>query len=123
MNIEQLKQNIDEVKKYLSLSINDPTNGNELVGILSELMTIQSLSADTIARAESFMNNEFAKVIESGKYSEVSATERKHLIQRDCGMYVELYNRAVNYNKEIHYKIESIRTLISNAKELLRQNL
>lgn len=118
-----LKESLATIGKALSLTISDPTNGNELVVVLSEMMQLQALSADTVARSESFLNREIAKVIESDKYKDYPASDRKHLIQRDCAEYVEVYNKAQAYNKECHYKIESLRTLISNAKELLRQNI
>lgn len=123
MTQDILKDSLATIGKSISLSISDPTNGNELVHILNELMALQSLSADSVARAESFLTAEMSKVIESGKYDKYPANDRKHLIQRDCGSYVELYNRAERYNKELHYRIEALRTLISNAKELLRQNM
>jgi hypothetical protein len=123
MTIEELKINLSEIGKALRLNISDSSNGNELTLILSEMLPLLSLSADTKARSEVLLNNELAKLIESGKYDKYPASDRKFLRQRDCSELTELYNKSENYNKELHYRIEALRTMISNAKEIYKNEM
>lgn len=123
MNLSELKENLSVIGDTLRLNINDASNGNELTDILSNILPILSLSADTKARSEVLLNNEVAKIIEGGKYEAYPASDRKFLIQRDCAEYVELYNKSENYNKELHYMVEALRTMISNAKEIYKNEM
>lgn len=123
MNETQINEGLSLIKKSLSLNINDATNGNELVQVLENAMSLQGLSADCMVWSESLLTREVASIIEGGKYVDYPANDRKHLIQRDCAKYTELFNRSEKYNKELHYRIEGLRTLISNAKEIMRAGI
>jgi len=123
MNLKELKENISLIRKTLDTTISDPTNGNELVVLLSEISAIQAMSADVKARAKSFYVNKYASIVEQGTYSTLSAKDRGYLIERDCLEFSEILEKAENYNKEIHYKLETMRTMVSHAKELIKNNL
>jgi len=123
MTITELKHNLSTIGSALRLEINDSSNGNELTLILSEMLPLLSLSADTKARAEILLNNQLAELIESGKYESYPASDRKFLRQRDCSELTELYNKAEYYDKQMHYRINALITMISSAKEIYKNEM
>jgi hypothetical protein len=110
----EIKENLELIKRVLDMKV-IPTDPNCLLDKMAMIASVQSLSADTIVFAEKDYNVKLNQV--NNSYSSKSSTERK-VIFGEAGKY-EIYYQSLaeRYNKEIHYQIDILRTLISYIKK------
>ena len=84
------------------------------------LGNIQGLSAELIAKTEKIYNQKLGELILAKEYKSLSATDKKILFASLASEEIELMNYAERLNKEIHYQIEALRSLLSYLKEEYR---
>ena len=114
MTQPEIKENLALIKRVLDLPTT-PTDPNALLDKMAMIASVQSLSADVMVFAEKDYNVKLNSV--SNMYAQKNSTERK-VIFGDAGKYEIYYlSRSEKYNKEIHYQIDILRTLISYVKK------
>ena len=98
--------------------LSNPETVAAKLSLLSELL---GLSSECIAQARRLLDIKMAAIIKSPYMEKYGATERKIIIQSECADEIYLVNYSEAINKDLHYCIESTRTLISYLKEELKK--
>lgn len=108
-----IKANLDAIRKFL----NEKSDVSDPVGVverLNEAVSLLGLSSETIAGAENIYLIRLGVLAE--QYKDMSATAAKNIIAGK--LHEELYYKTLSesYDKQLHYTIESLRTIISFLK-------
>jgi hypothetical protein len=112
------KQNYATVQAIVSKRI-DCSNAQEIVNHLSEITAVQGLAAYTKAQLEYLTDRLSMKAMMNIKDEEGSANERKVMLAfavGDCSFYNHVLELLI---KELHYKVEILRTSLSYCKSEL----
>lgn len=116
--IKEIQTNCAIIRKALDEQI-DPTNPQEVIGKLNELSNLLGLSAHTTGLAEQDLNQAQYQALQ--KIEDRKQTEQKIILNNACKYEVYFLNYSERLNKELHYKIESLRSILSYAKEELNK--
>lgn len=112
------KQNYATIQAIVSKRI-DCSNAQEIVNHLSEITSVQGLAAYTKAQLEYLTDKLSMKAMMNIKDEEGSANERKVMLAfavGDCSFYNHVLELLI---KELHYKVEILRTSLSYCKSEL----
>lgn len=121
MILLQLKKNIEAINQVLDLKI-DRTNPEEVMGKLNELASILSLSATTVALAESSYNEKIGQLADDYSTAGISATDRKMIFQGKAKDEIYYMTLSERQNKAITHACDSLRSILSFVKEEMRNN-
>lgn len=112
------KKNYATIQAIVNKKI-DCSNPQEIVNHLSEITSIQGTAAYTKAQLEYLTDKLATKALMNIKDEEGSANERKVMLAfaiGDCSFYNNVLELLI---KEMHYKIEILRTSLSYCKSEL----
>ena len=112
------KHNYAAIQAVINKKI-DCSNAQEIVNHLSEITSIQGLAAYTKAQLEYLTDKLSTKALMNLKDEEGSANERKVMLAfavGDCSFYNSVLELLI---KEMHYKVEILRTSLSYCKSEL----
>ena len=112
------KANYATIQAVVSKRI-DCSNAHEIVNHLSEITAVQGLAAYTKSQLEYLTDRLSMKAMMNIKDEEGSANERKVMLSfaiGDCSFYNNVLELLI---KELHYKIEILRTSLSYCKSEL----
>ena len=112
------KNNYSSIQAIVSKKI-DCSNPQEILNHLSEITAVQGLAAYTKAQLEYLTDRLSMKAMMNIKDEEGSANERKVMLAfavGDCSFYNQVIELLI---KELHYKIEILRTSLSYCKSEL----
>lgn len=112
------KKNYATIQAVVSKRI-DCSNPQEIVNHLSEITAVQGMAAYTKAQLEYLTDRLSMKAMMNIKDEEGSANERKVMLAfavGDCSFYNQVIELLI---KELHYKIEILRTSLSYCKSEL----
>lgn len=112
------KKNYATIQAIVNKKI-DCSNAQEIVNHLSEITSIQGTAAYTKAQLEYLTDKLATKALMNIKDEEGSANERKVMLAfaiGDCSFYNNVLELLI---KEMHYKIEILRTSLSYCKSEL----
>jgi hypothetical protein len=121
MTSDQLKTSIEQIRNAMDVKVGleDP------VGIVTKLEALSSmagLSAECIAWARKFYDTRLGLMLRSRDYQNYTPAEKKILFAADASNEIFMVNYAESLNKDLHYNIESLRTMISYVKQDLQSN-
>lgn len=114
MNLQEIETNCLAVRELMDTKI-DRHNPDEVTGKLNDLSSIQGLIAEVLAQAERCYNRKAGLILDQIK--NLKAGEQKLKLNSICADEIYFLRLSENYNKEIHYQIELMRTQISYLKE------
>jgi hypothetical protein len=112
------KNNYATIQSVVSKRI-DCSNPQEIVNHLSEITAVQGMAAYTKAQLEYLTDRLSMKAMMNIKDEEGSANERKVMLAfavGDCSFYNQVIELLI---KELHYKVEILRTSLSYCKSEL----
>lgn len=112
------KNNYATIQAVVSKKI-DCSNPQEIVNHLSEITAVQGMAAYTKAQLEYLTDRLSMKAMMNIKDEEGSANERKVMLAfavGDCSFYNQVIELLI---KELHYKVEILRTSLSYCKSEL----
>ena len=117
--------NISESLKSIRQELDTPADVSDPDGVASKLVRLSSLeglSVELIAETNKEYNVKLANLMVMPQYKSLSATDKKLVFAGVAAN--EIYNMqlAEGYNKEIHYQIEGVRSLISKLKEEMKNS-
>lgn len=122
MTESQVKESIDLIRKAMDerVGLEDPAG---IVTKLEALSSMAGLSAECIAWARKYYDIKLGYLLEDRAYRGYSATDKKILFASKTTEESFLLNYAENLNKDLHYGLESLRTMISYVKQEMQSNL
>ncbi len=119
INAAELADEVDEIYSFIKLGLDrDPQ------GLTAELDTrgqYLARSAEIVADAQVILDKKRGEVAEKHVGTEESWNIIKHLIEAECSDEKRLYVLAERLNATLTHQCDSIRTLLSFAKEEMRQ--
>lgn len=120
MSLEILKQKTEEISKCLSLQI-DRENGDEVSGLLQQLVWTQDDCAKSQALADMILAEKVGELYSSAAYVGLSATDKKSIINGRCSKELYYCTLTARLSSSISHAIEAYRSILSDLKEQRRQ--
>lgn len=121
MSLATLKRLTDEISKCLSLKI-DRDNGDEVSGILVEFILIQDTASEALSLASMVYAEKLAELYEDEKYSKLSATDKKAIIQGRASKEIYYVSLTERLSRSISHGIDGYRSILSDLKEQRRNH-
>jgi len=121
MSLETIKKLTDEISKCLSLRV-DRDNGDEVSGILQELILIQNTAAEAMSLASMVYAEKMASLYEDEKYSKLTATDKKAIIQGRASKEIYYVSLTERLSRSISHGIDGYRSILSDLKEQRRNH-
>jgi len=121
MSLETIKKLTDEISKCLSLRV-DRDNGDEVSGILQELILIQDTAAEAMSLASMVYAEKMASLYEDEKYSKLTATDKKAIIQGRASKEIYYVSLTERLSRSISHGIDGYRSILSDLKEQRRNH-
>lgn len=120
MTPQQLKQSILDIRLVMDkkVGLEDPVGVADKLNSLSNLL---GLSSECIAWARKYYDEKLGTLVMSPEFKGMSATDKKMFFAMKSSDEIYLVNYAESLNKDLHYCIESLRTLISYLKQEMAQ--
>lgn len=115
MSLEILEQLTDQIGKAISEEI-DQTNGDEVVGKLNELSSLQSTASHCMALAESTRDLKFMQLAEAAEFSKLTPTVKKWIFlgkAKDETYYLTLSERLT---RSLSHRLDALRSILSFMK-------
>lgn len=118
MTPSEIKTNLDKIRETMDtpVGLDNPTGVAEK---LERLQGCSGLSAECIAWARKHYDEKLKFLIMNKAYSGYTPAEKKMIFGGEASNEIFLVNYAESLNKDFHYSIESLRTLISYLKQEL----
>jgi len=110
----EINENLKLIRRVLDLPVNQSEPGS-LIGKLEHISAILGLSAEVMAYAEKDHNIKLNAV--NKQYDSKNSTERKIIFGEAAKYEIFYQSLSEKYNKELHYQIDLLRTLISYTKK------
>ena len=107
---------VDEIKRQVSVDV--PT---DCLDKLNNLVCFLGNSTECISRANFFLNEAKIKLLESDKLTKLSPNEKKMFLEAKLSKEVYCSQFSENVNKDLHYAIEGMRSIVSAQKEEFKQ--
>lgn len=111
---QEVQKNCATIRSIIDQAI-DTSNPQEVIGKLSECSNILGLSAHTVGLATHDLHQAEYKSLQTIE------NDKQHIMKiklNNATKYERYYlNYAEALNKELHYKIESLRSILSYCKE------
>lgn len=117
--MEEIRKHLAEIRLVLDQEA-DPFAPDMIQQKLKCLGNIQGLSAELISKTERVYNEKLGELVLAKEYKSLGATEKKILFGSLAAQEIELMTYASGLNKELHYQIEKLRSLLSYLKEEYR---
>lgn len=121
MSLEILKKLTDEISQCLSLKV-DRDNGDEVSGILQEFILIQDTCSEAQSLASMVYAEKIASLYEEQKYSSLSATDKKAIIQGKASKEIYYVTLTERLSRSISHGIDGYRSILSDLKEQRRNH-
>ncbi len=113
MTKEEIAQYIGEIKAVMKITVS-MDNPNGVWEKLNSLTNVLGLSAEIVAQASRIYNNKVGIVMKGLK--EYSASDKKLMLLSLCSDEIYTHEEAANINKEVHYMVDSLRSMLSYIK-------
>ena len=121
MSLIAIKKLTDEISKCLSLRI-DRDNGDEVSGILQEFILIQDTASEAMSLASMVYAEKLSELYEDEKYSRLSATDKKAIIQGRASKEIYYVSLTERLSRSISHGIDGYRSILSDLKEQRRNH-
>lgn len=108
---------VDEIKRQVTIDV--PT---DCLDKLNNLVCFLGNSTECISRASYILNEAKIKILESEKVDKLSPNEKKMFIEAKLAKEVYCVQFSENVNKDLHYAIEGMRSIVSAQKEEFKQS-
>lgn len=115
MSLETIKRLSDEISKCLTQKV-DRDNGDEVVGLLQELILIQDTAAEAMSLASMVYAEKLGELYEDDKYSKLSATDKKAIIQARASKEIYYVSLTERLSRSISHGIDGYRSILSDLK-------
>lgn len=115
MSLETVKKLTDEIKKCLALRV-DRDNGDEVSGILQELIIIQDTASEAMALSTMVYADKISELYESPAFSGMSATDKKMVINGRASKEVYFLTLAERLSRSVSHSIDGYRSILSDIK-------
>jgi hypothetical protein len=114
MTQDEIKDRLNAIRMVLDLDVlsSEPAS---LVSKLEQISGVLGMSAEVMAATEAQHNIKLYAVYEQS--GQKSATEKKIIFGEKGKLETYYQSLSEKYNKELHYQIDLLRTLISYAKK------
>jgi hypothetical protein len=103
---------VSEIKREVSIDV--PTDCLEK---LNNLVCYLGNSTECLSRSKYFLNLKKSELLKLKEVQEVGATDRKLLLEAMAAKEVYCNDFSESVNKDLHYAIEGLRTIVSAQKE------
>jgi hypothetical protein len=119
MNVLEVGTAIEYLEEFLRRKVN-ASSPEDIIKRLNDATNLLGMSAELCATTEKIYNRKYAELVE--KYPDVNISKLKIIAAGELAD--EYYNMTYSerLNKELHYTIESLRSIISYLKEEYKQN-
>jgi len=119
MTLDDLKKNLGIIREVMDtkVGIDNPTGVAEK---LEQLQGVAGLSAECIAWSRKRYDEKLKFLTMNKAYNNYTATEKKMIFGGEASEEIFLVNYAESLNKDYHYSVEAVRTLLSYLKEEMR---
>jgi len=115
MNIKELKSWLAEIKEAMDVRVGiDEPNG--ILEKLNNLSSLLSLNAQCVALSEKFYNEKLGELCLAKEYKSMQATEKKMLFASLASEEIYVMQLAEKQSKDVHYCLESLRSMLSYLK-------
>lgn len=121
MSLIAIKKLTDEISKCLSLRV-DRDNGDEVSGILQEFILIQDTASEAMSLASMVYAEKLSQLYEDEKYSRLSATDKKAIIQGRASKEIYYVSLTERLSRSISHGIDGYRSILSDLKEQRRNH-
>ena len=96
-----------------NVSVDNPSEVSEKLERLTNLL---GTSAECIAQSRRYYDFKLGTMLKAGMFRGESATDKKMLMAMEASAEIYLVNYSESLNKDLHYCIEGLRTIISLLK-------
>jgi hypothetical protein len=118
MNVLEINSAIQYIEDFLKKKV-DVSVPADVIERLNDAANMLGLSAELCATTEQIYNKKFAELCD--KYPNVNITKLKIIAGGELTDEYFNMNYCEKLNKELHYTIESLRSIISYLKEEYKQ--
>jgi hypothetical protein len=120
MDLQNVKRLTDEISKCISLRV-DRDNGDEVSGMLQELVLIQDMAAEAMSLSSMILAEKVAELYEDQKYSKLSATDKRAVVNGRASKELYFVTLSERLSRSISHGIDAYRSILSDLKSQ-RQN-
>jgi hypothetical protein len=116
MTLEEIGVNLELIcdKMSLPVSIDNPEG---ILTKLNDLSNLLGLNSQCLTSAEMLYNKKIGELIQSSSVSaSLGAAEKKQLYAYLAATEVRVLRGAENISRDLHYQLDSLRTMISYLK-------
>jgi hypothetical protein len=122
MNREEIATANKAIRETMDMEVN--IHVPELVlEKLNKLSNVLGLSSQCIADSEKLYNDKIGELILAKEYKSMQITDKKLLFQSLASEHIQAMNYSVQLNKDLHYCVESCRSMLSYIKSEMEQSL
>lgn len=90
---------------------------------LNKLSSVLGLSSQCVADSEMIYNEKIGQLVMDVRYKGLTASDRRLLFQGLAKEEIHLLNYSAQLNKDLHYAIESCRSILSFIKSEMENEL
>lgn len=119
-------QDINKANSCIRKEMDRPVNHNvpdQIVEKLNKLSGILGLSSQCIADSEVVYSKKIGELIQDSRYSKMTATDKKILFNSLASEEMKVMNYSSQLNKDLHYCIESCRSMLSYLKSEMQASV
>ena len=120
MNLTEIKSNLESIRSAMDIvaSLDNPQGIAEK---LENLSNITGLSAECIAHSRRHLDKRLQMLVLNKAYKDYSASDKKMIFAGEASEEIFCVNYSESINKDVHYELEALRSLLSYLKEEMKQ--
>ena len=122
MNFQEIVKANEAIRKEMDRPVNHNVP-DQIVEKLNKLSNILGLSSQCIADSEVLYSKKIEELIQDRQYSKMTATDKKLLFNSLASEEMKVMNYSAQLNKDLHYCVESCRSMLSYLKSEMQASI
>jgi hypothetical protein len=122
MNLNQITESNKIIREAMDSVVNIAVP-DLVLEKLNKLSSVLGTSSQCVADSEKIYNDKIGELILAKEYKSLGATDKKLLFQSLASEEIHLLNYSSQLNKDLHYAIESCRSMLSFIKSEMEQSM
>lgn len=122
MNAQQIINSNQAIREAMDMEANIAVP-DAVLEKLNKLSNVLGLSSQCVADSELLYNEKIGELVLAKEYKGLTATDKKLLFQSLASQEIHLLNYSVQLNKDLHYAVESCRSMLSYLKSEMEKSL
>jgi hypothetical protein len=122
MNLNQITESNKIIREAMDSEVNISVP-DMVVEKLNKLASVLGTSSQCVADSEKIYHDKIGELILCKEYKNMGATDKKLLFQSLASEEIHMLNYSSQLNKDLHYAIESCRSMLSFIKSEMEASL